>query len=190
MEKKHDTPRNLRRGRGVRKEKTVIRVFTEGAVTEVEYVNALRQLPQVRERFHLKTDDKHGAPGTLVKEAVSLMRRDRDIDRCWCLFDVEWPKTNLQAHHPSLDEALRQANEHNGIICAVSNPTFEYWLILHHRRATTFMCNEDAESLRHQLDGSTGKALDGTMNGIRYDGAWYVSHKTAIPSRIIIHRLR
>ena len=176
MGRNHDAPRNLRRGHGVRKEKRVIRVLTEGEVTEVEYVNALRRLPQIRERFHLETDNKHGAPGTLVKEAVNLMRKDREIDRCWCLFDVEWPRTNPQAHHPSLPEAIRLAKAHDGVAVAVSNPTFEYWLVLHHRRTTTFLCNEDAESLRHQLDGSNGKALDGAAHGIRYDGAWYASH--------------
>lgn len=54
-------------------------------------------------------------PLTLVKLAVERSRDD-EVDECWCVFDVEWPK-----HHPHLHEALNLAAQH-GVRTAVSNP--------------------------------------------------------------------
>ena len=46
------------------------------------------------------------------------------FDQAWCVPDID--------DHPRLDEALVMARA-NGIDLAVSNPSFELWLILHFR---------------------------------------------------------
>lgn len=172
-------PRSLKRSDiATREEKTVIVLFVEGEVTEVEYFNAVKRLPAVRERFRLEISDKHGAPRNLMDAAIHRKRTDKEVDQCWCVFDVEWPKSNQRTHHPELKEVLKKSEEWRGIECAVSNPTFELWLILHHKLEQRLLLNEDAEEERHQLDGSKGKSLNGIIGKTHYDSDWYVAHAT------------
>ena len=49
----------------------------------------------------------------------------------------------------------------NGIRVAISNPCFELWLILHYADRAGWLSTADAERLRREHDGSTGKDLDG-----------------------------
>lgn len=95
-----------------------------------------------------------GVPLTLIQRAVKRKGSDDEVDECWCVFDVEWPK-----HHPNLTEALQLAKTH-GIQLAVSNPCFELWLILHYEEQTGFLTTEDAERQSRTLDGRDGKRLD------------------------------
>jgi hypothetical protein len=74
-----------------------------------------------------------GVPKTIVERAAEakkaaerLARRHGDaflrFDEVWCVFDVD--------QHPNVREAINQAQA-NGIRLAVSNPSFELWLLLH-----------------------------------------------------------
>jgi hypothetical protein len=76
-----------------------------------------------------------GAPRALVEkakqrkqEAEAEVKRQRDqnlaFDQVWCVHDTD--------DHPRLEEARVMARD-NGIELAVSNPSFELWLLLHLR---------------------------------------------------------
>lgn len=80
---------------------------------------------------------------------------DDEVDECWCVFDVEWPR-----HHPHLAQAIRLAEDH-GIRLAISNPCFELWLILHLDDHTSFIDTKPAERRSRELDGRCGKNIDG-----------------------------
>lgn len=138
-----------------RPERHVIAVFSEGEVTEPEYLNALARLPEVRSRtrLSLRIDLVGAVPLTLVEAAVAEKRSDT-ANEYWCVFDVEWPR-----HHPKLQEAMSLADQH-GIEIAISNPSFELWLVLHHQNQTAFLDNDGARRLRRELDGSADKHLD------------------------------
>lgn len=79
---------------------------------------------------------------------------DSEVDECWCLFDVEWPK-----HHPNLNSAIALAKG-KSINLAISNPCFEIWLILHHQSFDRFSDTGQAESLSRKLDKRAGKSID------------------------------
>ncbi|MDN5854008.1 MAG: RloB family protein, partial [Actinomycetia bacterium] len=83
-------------------------------------------MPEIRANtaISIEIDPEAGAPLTLVERAVERSRDD-EIDECWCVYDVEWPR-----NHPNLAQAWRLADRH-GIRLAVSNPCFEIWLALH-----------------------------------------------------------
>jgi hypothetical protein len=91
-----------------------------------------------------------------VKLAVARSRDD-EVDECWCVFDVEWPK-----NHPNLAQALQLAKDH-GIRLAVSNPCFELWLILHFEDQTAFPVTDAAERQSRRLDGRPGKRIDASQ---------------------------
>lgn len=94
----------------------------------------------------------------LVEAACKDKRRnDLDIDHYWCVVDVESPQP-----HPHLNGARQMARD-NGISLAISNPCFELWLILHHQDQTAHLATSKAVQLRHGLDGSESKHLDGAF---------------------------
>jgi hypothetical protein len=51
-------------------------------------------------RSWLELHPEQGVPLALVKMAADRLA-DPEVDECWCIFDVEWPK-----NHPHLFDAL------------------------------------------------------------------------------------
>lgn len=149
--------KDLRRKVASRPERKTIVVFCEGEASEPDYVNAVKRLPSVRANtaVNIEVATERGVPLTLVRRAVDRASDD-EVDECWCVFDVEWPR-----NHPNLKEAVRLAGEH-GIRLAVSNPCFELWLILHFEDQTAFMSTDEAERRSRGLDGRAGKRIDAT----------------------------
>lgn len=114
--------------------KTIL-VVTEGEKTEPIYLSGLRN--------HLKLSAAEiqiiNAPGTdaytIVNEAISIRdQRKREAkhgctvpyDSTWAVFDTERADTN-----PRLHDALQLARSRK-INMALSNPCFEFWILLHH----------------------------------------------------------
>ena len=133
-------------------------VFTEGTNSEPEYIDALKKLPNVTQNIALTIEvfPEHGVPLTLVKHAIKKLADD-EIDECWCVFDVEWPK-----HHPNLLRAVNLARA-KGVSLAISNPCFELWLVLHHQDFGKFQNTAEIESYSRKLDGRSGKSIDPTI---------------------------
>jgi hypothetical protein len=157
--------RNARSVGGRRPRKTLL-VFCEGKSTEPEYLSALKQEPSIREAASVKIQWRKQTIGItppllLVQEAAKERNRasavSAEIDEVWCVFDVEWPR-----NHPNLHQALALAQS-NDIKVAVSNPCFELWLALHFRPCAGLLTTSEAEKLRQQLDGRSGKGVDGEI---------------------------
>jgi hypothetical protein len=150
--------KSLKRAAAQRPELRTIVVFTEGKNSEPDYINGLRKLPHISEDVALKLElhPEHGVPLTLVQRAVER-NKDQEVDECWCLFDVEWPK-----NHPNLNGAVSLA-EVSGISLAVSNPCFELWLILHHQDFHKFSDTDAVERASRALDRRAGKSIDASI---------------------------
>ena len=133
-------------------------MFCEGKVTEPDYVNGLRRLPEISSENSLKIEisPEHAVPLKLVEMAVERSR-DEEVDECWCIFDVEWPKK-----HPNLEDAVAMAKE-NKIKLAISNPCFELWLLLHFADHNACVSNRDMERMSQKYDGRRGKAIDAAV---------------------------
>jgi len=116
---------------------------TEGEKTEPNYFIKLR------DRFHLSVADviiHHPAgtdPITLTKRAIELRDvRQKEVkqgsfdiayDEVWVVFDLEKPNDQRR-------DLARQAmtmKGASGIRFAVSDPAFEYWLLLHEKYTTS-----------------------------------------------------
>lgn len=133
-----------RRG-GNRPQKQRFLLYCEGKVTEPTYFNGLRG--ELRSRgVTIKLGNSSGEPMRLVEAAIAHQRRaplQREddypkYDYVWCVFDVEAPRP-----HPSLEKALQRAKG-AGVRCAVSNPCFELWLLLHFADQTGYVTTADA----------------------------------------------
>jgi len=150
--------KDLRRRTAVRPERKTVVVFCEGQASEPDYIKELKRLPGVRGNaaINIEISPEQGVPLTLVNLAIDRSRDD-EVDECWCILDVEWPK-----NHPHLKRATTKALDH-GIRVVVSNPCFELWLILHFEDQTAFMVTDDAERRSRKLEGRAGKRIDGAM---------------------------
>lgn len=146
--------KDLRRKTAIRPERKTVVVFCEGEASEPDYINGLKRLASIRENaaIDIEVATERGVPLTLVQLATDRSTDD-EVDECWCIFDVEWPK-----NHPNLKRAMAIAADH-GVRLVVSNPCFELWLILHFEDQTAFMATHEAERRSRQLDGRAGKRI-------------------------------
>ena len=104
-------------------QKRIIRVLTEGRVTEPTY---LREL--CGQQVKLEFGRTGGKPADLVRSAkkdLHVNRRshkDDRFDKIWCVFDHD--------EHANLQQAIQEASDAD-IHVAFSNPCFELWLVWH-----------------------------------------------------------
>lgn len=116
-------PKRSRRRIAFRDQRRVVRVLTEGEVTEPAYLRVMAS-----ETVRLDIGRTGGfVPMSLVrrarKEAKANRRaRGEGFDEIWCVFDRD--------EHPNLEQAMREARD-SGVCTALSNPCFEVWLLLH-----------------------------------------------------------
>lgn len=132
--------RPLSRKAGSAVEATTVAIVCEGTKTEDLYFNGIRK------EYRLAPARLHAVPLgvdplSVVKKAESLRG---DYDHVWAVFDVEAPGVHA-IPHPSLNQAVERARR-TGIRCAISNPCFELWLLLHFRRQTAYINNEAARA--------------------------------------------
>jgi hypothetical protein len=123
-------------------------VVCEGEVTEPQYLRGFSQAQGANTvRLHIQAPG--GDPRALVERASELRddaaaraARERDenlaYDEVWCVFDVD--------DHARLQAASELA-QRKGIDLAVSNPSFELWLILHFREQGAHLTSRRAAQL-------------------------------------------
>ncbi len=130
-------------------------IFCEGKASEPDYINGLKRLPNVHGNtsINIEVDSHQGMPLTLVRLAIDRAADD-EVNECWCVFDVEWPK-----NHPNVKQAIQLARDHR-IRLAISNPSFELWLILHFEDQAAFLTTDEAERRSRKLDGRSGKKIN------------------------------
>jgi len=135
---------------GNKKPSEFILIICEGDETEPNYFNSLRyqlKLPTV----NIQIIKKAGAPKNIIekaKEASTNQNKDPKLkkscphgfDSIWCVFDRENPNNNL-----TFNKAVEDADANNFKL-AISNPSFEFWYILHFRETTRqFMGGQEAK---------------------------------------------
>jgi hypothetical protein len=138
-------------------------VFTEGEVTEPEYIDIIVRKGTWAEagrtvQHHIENPNAEGKlrkPLRMVQEAVRTLRkvereaenaglgpRDWNWPQVWVLFDRD--------DHQNIPEALRLADK-EGVRVAYSHPCFELWRLLHYTNYTaTFggVCGDANSRLR------------------------------------------
>lgn len=158
---KFQDDRSIKRRRPYRQPKTRILIVCEGRVTERQYFKAFQH--QVRNsRVHVEVSKETGVPLTVVEcavrlrdEAASEAKRQRDEnllwDQVWGVFDVD--------EHPNLDKALELAQS-EGILLAVSNPSFELWALLHFQDQRAFASRQQVRASLKTYLADYEKSLD------------------------------
>ena len=150
-------------------------IVTEGKKTEPNYFIALRNRLQIAaadvEILHPEGTD----PLTLTNEAIRLRDNRKRMakkgfaiayDEVWVVFDLEKPHDERR----KLAVAAMALKEATGIKFALSDPCFEYWLLLHEEYTTALFADCDA----------VVKRLEGHWNGYE---------KGQIPSSAFLEKL-
>ena len=127
-----------------RKRKPIIYIICEGKETEVLYFKHFRTRNCLVDIVPMTS--KYTAAEHLVKNAKGLLSHadyfPKDGDQLWCVFDRD-DNTNAQ---------LKVAGEYadkNGYKIVYSNPSFEYWYLLHFVKHNGYL--KDSNAVIEQL---------------------------------------
>lgn len=145
-----------RRTTSPREPRRIIRVLTEGRVTERDYLKILE-----KQNLQIKIDlaESGMAPLTLVQRARQHTKRSKrakhrtgspDFDEIWCVFDVD--------DHPNVRQAQQEARDSH-IRTVISNPCFELWLLLHKQDQTAHIDRRDLQKKCRELGLMDGKRI-------------------------------
>lgn len=136
-------------GKGRTNRARQVYIFTEGEVTEPEYIDIILKhgtpaTPGRSVDHHFENENavgKHRKPYAMVKDAVITLRKvqreakdaglttdDWNYPQVWVLFDRD--------DHLNILEARQLADKH-GIKIAYSHPCFELWRLLHYTNYTS-----------------------------------------------------
>lgn len=122
-----------------RKRRPVIYIICEGKETETLYFKHFRSRNCLVDIVPIPS--KHKAAEHLVKHAKSLISQlnyyPKDGDQLWCVFDRDDNKDR------ELQEAVSYAQK-QGYHIAYSNPSFEYWYLLHFEKRNGYLKDCDA----------------------------------------------
>jgi hypothetical protein len=120
-----------------RSEKKRYLVFTEGEVTEKQYLELLQQ--QIRSKIAtFKTITVGGEPTKVWKSVEDMLNNNRrgskddnQYDAFILIIDVD--------QHKRLQEVIQKCSSGKSIYAVVSNPCFEQWLLWHKVEKTKHM---------------------------------------------------
>lgn len=114
-------------------------IVVEGEGTEIQYFTGLRDTLLRRKAFEVEV---HHPPVTdpvrLVQAAIDskAARAEAASESMAVNYDQVWVVMDRERQHCERREQIPKARElaaENGILIAVSNPCFEFWLMLHYR---------------------------------------------------------
>lgn len=176
MAPRQDRP--MRRGQATRDERQRVLIVTEGAKTEIVYLDGIRRHYR-RPKALWRIEPGGGHPQAIVDRTGELVhvagRSGDEFDQVWWVFDVESPTP-----HPGIDGIVAKADG-LGYRCAISHPCFELWLLLHFRSQTAALTSEDAERLAKTCGcGYADKDFD-------FAQVW-PRHQQAIDNAAALHR--
>ena len=152
---------DYRRREGTRQRRKAILIVCEGEASEPQYFRALIKDRKLGTLVDIEIVGGAKQHITLVNRAIELRDERRRIarkaeragqlakppfDEIWCVFDTE-----VEARS-TFNEAIALAKEH-GFKLAISNPAFEYWLLLHfeHTTRSFHTSREVRDTLRKHL---------------------------------------
>ena len=144
--------RRSRRVVGAEVQRRVVRVLTEGDISEPQYLRAMVD----QRRVVLDSRDSGYVPKSLVSLARELVRRQRKrerddrFDEIWCMFDRD--------EHPGVRSAIQEARD-LGVGVALSDPCFELWLVLHVEERTAHVNRREIQRRCRELGLIEGKRV-------------------------------
>jgi hypothetical protein len=147
---KSRTSKELKRKQAFKTPNRLGLIVCEGSRTEPDYFKALIHkflLPGIS--VHVMSSDD-SEPINVVELAIAKKKKGvapgLPYSQIWCVTDVEVPP------HRTLGEAKDKAASVNNLELILTNPSFEYWFLLHFAKVVTpFQSNTDLQSKLKQF---------------------------------------
>ncbi|MDR1828872.1 MAG: RloB family protein [Methylobacteriaceae bacterium] len=141
--------RKLRRPLGERPYRKLFLIAVEGVKTERQYFAVFNQLPPVIRVICPKSGHDSSPPQVLMRKKKHLREKEEELkssDEAWLVVDKdEWTDEQLAQLHA-------WAQTCNNYHFALSNPKFEYWLLLHFEDSTGGISSRECSArLKHHL---------------------------------------
>lgn len=143
-----------RRAPGTRAPKDRVVIYTEGAVTEIEYLRTVRERFGIPKELVVVRKSECTHPDGIVDEVIEAKKRNKSESKRGrdALADQWWAVLDTEGRPASVANATRRAAD-NGVYVALSDPSFEFWLRLHFGY-TTRQCQSVQELIRElRADG-------------------------------------
>ena len=127
---------------GTRELKKTIRIVVEGEKTEKIYFNKFRKTADLAATEVKVINSRKGTSATqIVKEGLKLLEQEFPrIDEVWCVFDKEGKKCERN-FKLAMELASQEVPAGKRLQCAVSNPCFEFWILLHAEKTDKPFCD-------------------------------------------------
>lgn len=131
----------------------VILLVCEGEKTEPTYFKHWKKkFHQARKNLVIDIRDSKDSKGThpsnLIDFAIQEIKSNA-YSKVICIFDIDERK--------GLENQLRRA-EKKGVECCITNPSFEFWYLLHHKYTTAQLtASEATKRLENYIPGYTKK---------------------------------
>jgi hypothetical protein len=174
----------MKRREGHRRVGRRILVVCEGEQTERHYFNTLRQT------FRLSTENLMvrvaggGSPEKIVDIAIQALTKasssqpEAGLDAVWVVFDAERGGASRASH--AVEAAVRA-----GVTPALSNPCFEFWLLLHERSDAPQLTAAEAKRRCDKRLGVPGSAnAPAAFDDARLTASWQRAAENARAVRL------
>lgn len=103
-------------------------IVHEGRETEKEYILHVKMLLGIERKCHIETHHaKHTSIESMIEKMTQLQDSPDQDDQLWIILDRD--EENRVSEQFRALRRWEQARENNRV--ALSNPRFEYWLLLH-----------------------------------------------------------
>ena len=141
------SPHAFERPAAQRAERPLLVVAVEGD-TEERYLEEIVRVEREHVAVRYIPAERRGSdPRTIVEAAIAAKREQRgwraDTDRAYAVFDGDEHAEGNEGKRARVAQALNLAAVHN-IYLARSNPSIEFWIVLHHYYTTGAMHRDDA----------------------------------------------
>lgn len=120
------TAENLQRQINNRITNETILIICEGKKTEKNYFIALRDHYKIESIFIEIDPNSDPSPSSIVEYAKSKI--NDGYDKIYCVFDRD--------KHNDFNKAKNSINSNKKLQAIISNPCFEYWILLHFEKTT------------------------------------------------------
>lgn len=141
-----------KRSYGNKKYKSIFHVLTEGRLTEPSYIATIKREPWFSSDYISKHyTAKHSSIPELLKKAEDISSQVREGDQLWVILDRDEQSNTIE----QLKRLGQWERENPSQHVALSNPRFEYWLLLHFEKNPTIQnANSDVYMSRyfHEYD--------------------------------------
>jgi len=143
---------------GTRRYKQLIVIACEGRVTEAEYFKMLNA-QQFAVHFKCIPRDHKSSPGKVLRAMETYLKQNelRPGDEAWLVVDTDsWSEASLQ-------QLWNWACKKENYGLAVSNPKFEFWLLLHFEPGHGASTASSIEQRLNKYSGVPGKHLEKSL---------------------------